>query len=287
MSFVVEAFSSNFEKEFIGKKWILDYYNEIVFFQDRTLLLNHIPKYRNQEDVLFQRDSILDECEYWNDELSEADIVYLLFDAFEVDNIKEIEKGYYELSLCSKIIDDERYKENLENGCDWGQSNIEIKTLYFKFDGDYLYISLNYEDNLLATYCAYENNEYKYLVKFIQTGTSDLSNVSLPRHADGSCDYEKGNTSVASSSSATNVSINKTMSVKENLKLRSAEATSSNVLTVMSAGTKVKVLEVGKEETIDGIKSNWVKVEVISGRDRDGKDIKKKTTGWCYGGYLE
>ena len=55
----------------------------------------------------------------------------------------------------------------------------------------------------------------------------------------------------------------------------------------MSAGTKVKILELGKAENIGGIKSNWVKVEVISGRDRDGKDIKKKTTGWCYGGYLE
>ena len=85
----------------------------------------------------------------------------------------------------------------------------------------------------------------------------------------------------------TNVSVNKTMSVTENLKLRSGEATTTQVLTVMSAGTKVKVLELGKEETIDGIKSNWVKVEVISSRDRDGKDIKKKTTGWCYGGYLE
>ena len=88
-------------------------------------------------------------------------------------------------------------------------------------------------------------------------------------------------------SSATNVSLKKIMSVSENLKLRAGEATSTQVLTVMSAGTKVKILELGKEETIDGINSNWVKVEVISGRDRDGKDIKKKTTGWCYGGYLE
>lgn len=39
--------------------------------------------------------------------------------------------------------------------------------------------------------------------------------------------------------------------------------------------------------SIDGINSNWVKVEVIFGRDRDCKDIKKKMTGWCYGGYLE
>lgn len=77
------------------------------------------------------------------------------------------------------------------------------------------------------------------------------------------------------------------MSVKENLKLRSAEATSSNVLNIMAAGTKVKVLELGKSETIDGIKSNWVKVEIISENDRDGNKLKVGMTGWCYGGYLE
>ena len=42
----------------------------------------------------------------------------------------------------------------------------------------------------------------------------------------------------------------------------------------MSAGTKVKTLEVGKEEIIDGIKSNWVKVEIISGKDINGKELK-------------
>ena len=62
------------------------------------------------------------------------------------------------------------------------------------------------------------------------------------------------------------------MTVAENLKLRSAEATTSEVLTVMSAGTKVKILELGKAENIDGINSNWVKVEVQSGaKEQDGK----------------
>ena len=78
------------------------------------------------------------------------------------------------------------------------------------------------------------------------------------------------------------------MTVTENLKLRSGEATSTQVLTVMSAGTKVKILELGKAETIDGISSNWVKVEVQAGaKDRDGKVIKAGTVGWCYGGYLK
>ena len=87
---------------------------------------------------------------------------------------------------------------------------------------------------------------------------------------------------------STNVAPNKTMLVTENLKLRSGEATSTQVLTVMSAGTKVKILELGKAETIDGINSNWVKVEVqFNATDRDGKPIKAGTVGWCYGGYLE
>ena len=80
----------------------------------------------------------------------------------------------------------------------------------------------------------------------------------------------------------------KTMTVRENLKLRSGEATYTQVLAVMSAGAKVRILELGKAETIDGIPSNWVKVEVQQGaKDRDGKPIKKGTVGWCFGGYLE
>ena len=78
------------------------------------------------------------------------------------------------------------------------------------------------------------------------------------------------------------------MTVNENLKLRSGEATSTQVLSVMAAGSKVKILELGKSETIDGIPSNWVKVEVQKGaKDRDGNSIKAGTVGWCYGGFLE
>lgn len=78
------------------------------------------------------------------------------------------------------------------------------------------------------------------------------------------------------------------MLVNENLKLRSGEASSIQVLVVMQTGTKVKILELGKAETIDGISSNWVKVEVQKGaKDREGKPIKSGTVGWCYGGYLK
>lgn len=156
----------------------------------------------------------------------------------------------------------------------------------FIFDGDYLTVYAN-NDKFKQVYFKCSDETFKQLEALIYNNTIDLSKVTWPRHADGSCDYEEGKTLVATSSSPTNVSINKTMSVKEILKLRSAEATSSTVLNVMVTGTKVKVLELGKAETIDGINSNWVKVEVISGKDRGGNILKVGLSGWCYGGYLE
>ena len=114
------------------------------------------------------------------------------------------------------------------------------------------------------------------------------SNITWPRHADGTCDYEDVSSIKTVLTPSTNVSPNKTMTVSENLKLRSGEAITSEVITVMSAGTTVKILELGKAENIDGINSNWVKVEVQSGaKDRDGRTIRAGTIGWCYGGYLE
>ena len=88
-------------------------------------------------------------------------------------------------------------------------------------------------------------------------------------------------------SAPVSIATNKAMTAGANLKLRSSEATSSNVLTIMQAGTKVKILELGKSETIDGIVSSWVKVEVqADAKDRDGKPIEQGLVGWCYGGYL-
>lgn len=88
-------------------------------------------------------------------------------------------------------------------------------------------------------------------------------------------------------SAPVSIAPNKAMTAGANLKLRSSEATSSDVLTIMQAGTKVKILELGKSETIDGIVSSWVKVEVqADAKDRDGKPIEQGLAGWCYGGYL-
>ncbi len=156
----------------------------------------------------------------------------------------------------------------------------------FTIDGDYMnmYIDEISEKNLFQTLVRTTPEACDQIENFILGKSKDLSKVVMPKHGNNSATT----TSSSRSQPSTNVSPNKLMSVTENLKLRSGEATTTSVLTVMQAGTKVKILELGKAETIDGIDSNWVKVEVQKGsKDRNGKEIKSGTTGWCYGGYLK
>ena len=135
-------------------------------------------------------------------------------------------------------------------------------------DGDYMkmYIDEVSEENLFQILVRTTPEACDQIEKWIKGESYDLSKVVMPRSS----------------------SVGKTMTVSENLRLRSGEATTSDVVTVLQAGTRVKILEVGKAETIDGISSNWVKVKVRAGaKDRDGKTITKGTVGWCFGGYLK
>ncbi len=169
---------------------------------------------------------------------------------------------------------------------------MEKKEVEYKLvlDGDYLcfYSDIN---QLVFTLILIDKSVAEQYEELIRTNKCDLSKVTWPRHADGTCDYDESKTTTTQTSkevSSSNVVKNKTMLVTENLKLRSGEATSTDVLAVMQAGTKVKILELGKSETIDGINSNWVKVEVQTGaKAHDGKPIKAGTVGWCYGVYLK
>lgn len=162
--------------------------------------------------------------------------------------------------------------------------------IIFDIDGDYLkmYLQQDNKKEFIQTYVKTSAKALYQIEEWIKNKSNDLSEVSWPRHTEKSSEIDViKEISAVQTNSATNIEKNKLMSVKENLKLRSGEATTTQVLTVMSTGSKVKVLELGKTEIIDGINSNWVKVEVISGKDRDGKEIKKGITGWCYGGYLQ
>lgn len=83
-----------------------------------------------------------------------------------------------------------------------------------------------------------------------------------------------------------NVKLYQDMVVTENLRLRNPYH-DSFIETVLNAGTRVKIIEIDKEETIDGITSNWVVVEVQNGAtDKNGNPLKYGVVGKCFAGYL-
>lgn len=205
------------------------------------------------------------------------------FYSFLIQNITQINNGY----LITAELSDFKEYEDRDFIIPQKGNDVELKLL---LDGDYLIFL--YQDEIFGKYIITDNKTKNEIKGLLLNNSCNLTNITWPRHADGSCDYDGSKKTVVSQTTkttpTTNVSLNKTMTVNENLKLRSGEATTTQVLTVMSAGTKVKILELGKAETIDGINSNWVKVEVQkNAKDRDGKPIKAGTIGWCYGGYLK
>lgn len=276
--------------------WIPKTYFDVVKLKDRNYILSVYPKLSGfgYYDIAYDKDI------RWFETTFESYLA-IGIDKYESQNLDFSQVSFRILEV-TDISDDtirikgqisEYSRDSIEYSClNWTFiNNSDSYVFYIKFDGDFIYVYENNMDNLFDIFCKMSSNDLKEFNKCMKTNNWNNINITWPRHADGSCDYDGSKKTVAAQSSkttsSTNVAPNKSMTVRENLKLRSGEATSTQVLTVMSAGTKVKILELGKAETIDGIKSNWVKVEIISGSDRDGNKLKSGITGWCYGGYLK
>lgn len=75
--------------------------------------------------------------------------------------------------------------------------------------------------------------------------------------------------------------------VLDNLRLRSTGSMDGSAIVTIQKGSLLEVMGTGKNETIDGIDSSWVKVKVLeSTQDKDGSLVQEETEGWCFGGYL-
>ena len=192
-----------------------------------------------------------------------------------VKNIEKTKKGYKIVAEVSNT-EVEEYEHDYKFLKETFIVGSDI-TLILHIDGDYL--SFYTETNHLVVTCVLVDDVFKKQYRqLIANNTCDLSRVTWPRHADGTCDYE----------TAVTVQQSKRYLASENLRLRSSGSTAGKPVVTIGKGTQVKVLGIGAEQTIDSITSNWVQVEVQAGaKDRDGKPIAAGTTGWCFGGYLE
>ena len=191
-----------------------------------------------------------------------------------VKNIEKTKKGYKIVAEVSNT-EVEEYEHDYKFLKETFIVGSDI-TLILHIDGDYL--SFYTETNHLVVTCVLVDDVFKKQYRqLIANNTCDLSRVTWPRHADGSCDYE----------TAVRLQSGKRYRASDNLRLRSSGSTAGKPVVTIGKGTQVKVLGIGAEQTIDGITSNWVQVEVQAGaKDRDGKPIAVGTTGWCFGGYL-
>ena len=297
VSVAVAVFGTDFKERITEKKWYRDYFNEVIYRKDRNIIVEYQPYLTEEENINFYDDAYADMI-YWFDEPSiyRDRITWTKFDDGEYGSYisigmpgfrykaKKVATDLYELELEDVRISQEKYEFLLKYGYDlkFALDATEPEySLYFRFDGEYLYIYLEDGETLYATYCAYDESEEKALQEAIRTNEFDMTKITFPRHADGTCDYESGGGVPGKKI------VNGVYRAKENLRLRAKEDISGEIITTMQAGTYVRILSLGKEETIDGITDNWVQVETQFGAKNLEGDFLYGETGWCFGGYLK
>ena len=288
---------TDFEERITEKKWYRDYFNEVIYRKDRNIIVEYQPYLTEEENINFYDGSRGDmifwfdesaryrDCISWNrfDDGEYGSYISIGMPGFRY-KAKKLTPDLYKLELEDVRISQELYESFLEDGYDlkFALDATEPEySLYFRFDGEYLYIYLDDGKTLYATYCAYDESEIVALQEAIRTNEFDMTKITFPRHADGTCDYESGGGVPGKKI------VNGVYRAKDNLRLREKEDISGEIITTMQAGSLVLILSKGREETIDGITDNWVEVELQTGAKNLEGDFLYGETGWCFGGYLK
>ena len=216
---------------------------------------------------------------------------------FVIENVEEITSEL--LKVETKILAYTRQSLK-DDVLDWNfiSDTDDDCTFYLEFDGDYINVYANNVDKKFCTFCKMYEEDIALLRECVKTNNWDNIKVTWPRHADGSCDYEDAPISKTAEPAVVTAlpeaaiskpapDLGKTATVTENLRLRTDDKTMAKVVTTIVAGARVKVFAPGREDTVDGIASNWVQVSVLDGaKDKDGNAIEAGTKGWLFGGYL-
>ena len=208
VNMVAAVFGTDFEERITEKKWYRDYFNEVIYRKDRNIIIEYQPLFTKEENINFY-DGAYDDMIYWFTESARYRdrINYQKFDDSEYGSYismcgggfnckaKKVATDLYELELEDVRISQEVYEDLLERGHDMKfalDATEPEYSLYFRFDGEYLYIYLEDGKTLYATYCAYDESEEEALYEAIKTNEFDMTKITFPRHADGTCDYESG-----------------------------------------------------------------------------------------------
>lgn len=129
------------------------------------------------------------ESTFWPESFTINNIYFFLFRGQEfpiskIESEKEIFKVYIHRTNDSYITNDYPYPDEYEKCI-----NDEYFVLLLKFDGDYADVWINTEDSYIGKY-ALASYEICLNIKNLMNGNHNYTNITWPRHADGTSDYE-------------------------------------------------------------------------------------------------
>ena len=273
----------------ISKKYVPAYMLKVLYKKNRDLLIENDTRYKKYHKInpeiwknKFEEALLLAlQSQYYYATISNIGIRLHSNDNFIFKHITEISKTEYECKGIG-IAEWNPYQENMNYWQTYFENTSETaekeEILRLIVDGDYLTVFNKTRNKEIIGLVLISDTIEEQLINLFKDASCDLSRVTWPRHADGTCDYE----------TAVRLQSGKRYRASDNLRLRASGSTAGKPVVTIGKGTQVKVLSIGTEQTIDGITSNWVQVEVQAGaKDRDGKPIAAGTAGWCFGGYLE
>lgn len=277
----VKNASDSLPEDIIGSVYTMSYYlKDILNDSTDNLFLNepYLTEFWNEKDVVegenFSEGYSPFSIKFYSNIFFKNYNTFTLYSwtPFFIENIKKENDGFYlKLFLLTPRNGYSPIFERINRP--------RKKGLYLKFqiDGDYLLV---YKDGtLIFEFIKANKNMLAEIRSFYVNHEVDFSRITFPRHADGTCDYDD--------KIIKNHKVGGMYKTEDSLRLRAAEGITGDALATLAAGSRVKVLAPGREDTIDGIKSNWVQVEVLGGaKDKDGNAIEAGTKGWLFGGYL-
>ena len=177
VSVAVAVSGTDFEERITEKKWYRDYFNEVIYRKDRNIIVEYQPYLTEEENIIFydaiavifwfDEPSIYWDRINWNklDDSEYGSYISIGMSGFSY-KAKKLTPDLYELEIEDVRISQEKYELILECGHDMKFALDATEpgySLYFRFDGEYLYIYLEDGKTLYATYCAYDESEEEAL----------------------------------------------------------------------------------------------------------------------------
>ena len=88
VNMVAAVFGTDFEERITEKKWYRDYFNEVIYGQDRNIIVEYQPKLTEKENIYYY-DGVYDDMIYW------FDVSANYRDRIDYRKFDDSEYGYY------------------------------------------------------------------------------------------------------------------------------------------------------------------------------------------------